>query len=89
MYKGEIPIADLQRNIELDEEVKFLDDGLYKLKKSIVVVLGFSLLINLILICIICLVRSMKQSFQEVKDLDRRNRRRQRKREDRRDHRRR
>ena len=65
MYKGEIPIADLQRNIELDEEVKFLDDGLYKLKKSIVVVLGFSLLINLILICIICLVRSMKQSFQE------------------------
>ena len=81
MYKGQMPIPNLQRNIKLEEEEKFLDDALYKLKNSIAVVLGFSLLINLILICIICLVPRMKQSLQDVNDLDRRNRRRQRKRD--------
>lgn len=84
MYKGEIPIPDLQKNIQLDEEVEFLDDSLSKLKKSIAFVLAVSMILNLILISFIYVIRSMKQSLQDVKDLDRRNRRRRKRREDRR-----
>lgn len=84
MYKGEIPIPDLQKNIKLDEEVEFLDDSLSKLKKSIAFVLAVSMILNLILISFIYVIRSMKQSLQDVKDLDRRNRRRRKRREDRR-----
>ena len=83
MYKGEIPIPDLQKNIQLDEEVEFLDDSLSKLKKSIAFVLAVSMILNLILISFIYVIRSMKQSLQDVKDLDRRNRRRRKRREDR------
>ena len=84
MYKGEIPIPDLQKNIQLDEEVEFLDDSLSKLKKSIAFVLAVSMILNFILISFIYVIRSMKQSLQDVKDLDRRNRRRRKRREDRR-----
>ena len=84
MYKGETPIPDLQKNIQLDEEVEFLDDSLSKLKKSIAFVLAVSMILNLILISFIYVIRSMKQSLQDVKDLDRRNRRRRKRREDRR-----
>lgn len=84
MYKGEIPIPDLQKNIQLDEEVEFLDESLSKLKKSIAFVLAVSMILNLILISFIYVIRSMKQSLQDVKDLDRRNRRRRKRREDRR-----
>ena len=84
MYKGEIPIPDLQKNIQLDEEVEFLDDSLSILKKSIAFVLAASTILSLILISFIYVIRSMKQSLQDVKDLDRRNRRRRKRREDRR-----
>ena len=70
MYKGELPVEEYQRNIDIDEEFEFFDKALYNLKIAVSFDLAFSCLFLVILIGFLIVYRSIHQSWTMTKAVE-------------------